>query len=377
MSSRQRWIAAFLLCLAASMSMAAADESDCSLSSLTDGIQKGLVVKKSADPRANYAMYVERKILLQEFFLHPAFYFMTGSASTSACAFPDSDPDAGIVGFGEDLLKAEVAQAGGPEYASSIAAIMAHEFAHLLQIKNGDVSSGAKHELQADYIAGWYMGRRAKFVPNSASQQSLQNIMRSFYAKGDYAMNDPSHHGTPDERVAAISAGFDHSNLRLPDAYAASLAFVSSAGSPRRADYDPLELADALRNIMKHQASGFADLRGPLDEDSKSTWIATTRLPSATRCVVEWRNKYQGSYSCVMAANLDQASAEGKWKQLVNDVHDRFASHWKTDDSQSSLSKRVVFTSPESDDVSLSVSIAKGTRWTGYDIEIEIPFDNY
>jgi hypothetical protein len=302
---------------------------------------------------------------------------MTGTASKSACAFPENDPEAGIVAFGEELLMAEVKQAGGPEFASSVPAIMAHEFAHLLQIKNGSVSRGSQSELQADYIAGWYMGRRAKFVPNSASQQSLQNIMRSFYAKGDYEMNDPSHHGTPDERVAAISAGFDHSNLRLPDAYAASISFVSSAGGLHRKDYDPLELADALRNIMKYQGSGFADLRGPLDEDSKSTWIATTLLPSATKCVVEWRNKYQGDYNCVMAANLDEASAEEKWKQLVNDVHTRFAGDWKTDDRQSSLPKRVVFTSPQSDDISVSVSLAKGTRRTGYNIEIEIPFDNY
>jgi len=120
-----------------SIAAVAADESDCSLASVTDGIQKGLIIKRSDDPVANHAMYLERKMLLSEFHLFPSFYFMTGKASTNACAFPEDDPDHGVVTFGEELLRKEVSDAGGPEYASSVPAIMAHEFAHLLQIKNG------------------------------------------------------------------------------------------------------------------------------------------------------------------------------------------------------------------------------------------------
>jgi hypothetical protein len=376
---------AVLLCFSLAALAHASDESDCSLSSVEEGIQKGIIIKKSDDQVANHAMYLERKTLLHIFHLFPAFYFMTGKGSRSACAFPESDPDRGIVTFGEELLRREVSDAGGPQYASSVPAIMAHEFAHLLQIKNGSTSTGPKYELQADYIAGWYMGRRAKLVPTTVSpQQSLQTIMRSFYAKGDYQLNDASHHGTPEERVGAISAGYRNSELQIPDMYRESLKFVAEMHEnmqPVDSDtgYDPLELSRALTEVMKHQPNRFADLRGKLDEDSKATWIATLKLPGAVRCVIEWRNEYQGNYDCDMTVSLDQGMAENSWKTLVDEVQKRYAKGWKRTDSTSSQStvKEVVFTNPSSDDISLKVAIAKSTLHRGYNVEIEIPFDNY
>jgi hypothetical protein len=379
-----RWATAGVFCLCLTTFSHSAALSECSLSSVTEGIQKGIIIKRSDDPVANHAMYLERKMLLQEFHLFPTFYFMTGRGSTNACAFPEDDPDRGVVTFGEELLRKEVSDAGGPEYASSVPAIMAHEFAHLLQIKNGSTLSGPKYELQADYIAGWYIGRRAKWISMSSSPKSLQTIMRSFYAKGDYELNDPSHHGTPDERVAAISAGYRNSELRMPDIYRESLKFVSathdsSTASGRVTPYDPLELSEVLAEVMTHQHNRFADLRGVLDEDSKATWIATIKLPNAARCVVEWRNQYQGDYTCEMATSLDQAMAEDTWKDLISDVQTEYAKGWKREDNGSgqSTSKNVVFTSPRSDDVSVKVAIAKSTLHRGYEVDIEIPFDNY
>lgn len=244
-----RWATAGLICLCLTAAAHSAVESDCSLSSVTEGIQKGIIIKRSDDPIANHAMYLERKMLLQEFHLFPTFYFMSGKGSTNACAFPDGDPDRGVVTFGEELLRKEVSDAGGPEYASSVPAIMAHEFAHLLQIQNGSTLVGPKYELQADYIAGWYVGRRAKWVPMSSSQRSLQTIMRSVYSKGDYEINDSSHHGTPDERVAAISAGYSNSQLQMRDIYRESLKFVSPTrdSSPACGERDPLRSVGIVR----------------------------------------------------------------------------------------------------------------------------------
>jgi hypothetical protein len=377
-------LAAILLCLFLGVAAFASDESDCSLTSVTEGIQRGVIIKHSNDPVANHAMYLERKMLLREFHLFPSFYFMTGKASTNACAFPEDDPDHGVVTFGEELLRQEVRDAGGPEYASSVPAIMAHEFAHLLQIKNGSTLSGPKYELQADYIAGWYIGRRAKWVPLTSSQRSIQTIMRSFYAKGDYALNDASHHGTPEERVAAISAGYQNAELRMPDMYRESMKFVSSVHNDRTGtevitSYDPSELTKVLAEVMTHQRNKFADLREKLDEDSKSTWIAKVKLPSAARCVVEWRNDYQGNYSCEMATSLEQAIAEDQWKGLIRDLQGGYAKGWKREDSGGSQStfKEVVFTSPQSDDVSVKINVAKSTLHRGYEVDIEIPFDNY
>jgi hypothetical protein len=373
-----------LFCLVLGLSAFASDESECSFASVTEGIQKGLIIKRSDDPVANHAMYLERKMLLREFHLFPSFYFMTGKASTNACAFPEDDPDHGVVTLGEELLRKEVSDAGGPEYASSVPAIMAHEFAHLLQIKNGTALSGQKYELQADYIAGWYVGRRTKYVPLTSSQRSIQTIMHSFYAKGDYDLNEPSHHGTPEERVAAISAGYQNAELRMPDMYRESLKFVSSVhnsstGTQNVTSYDPSELAKSLAEVVADQSNRFANLKGLLDEDSKSTWIAKVKLPSATRCVVEWRNQYQGNYNCEMATSLDPAIAEDNWKNLVSEMQGGYAKGWKREDSGGGQStfKEVVFTNPRSDDVSVKINVAKSTLHRGYEVDIEIPFDNY
>lgn len=378
------WTIALFLSLLLVTPAYATDESECSLSSMEEGVERGIIIAKSGDQVADHAMYVERKSLLQEFHLFPAFYFMTGKGSTNACAFPDkTDPDRGTVTFGEELLRREVSAAGGPEYASSVPAIMAHEFGHLLQIKNGNTATGSKYELQADYIAGWYMGRRTKLVPTTVtSQQSLETIMRSFYDKGDYQLNDPSHHGTPNERVAAISAGYRNSQLSIPDMYRESLKYVSEGTDNTQPDdsntpYDPTELSSGLAEVMKHQANKFADLRGNLDEDSKATWIATLKLPGADRCVVEWRNQYQGNYNCDMTVSLDQAMAEDSWRKLVAVVQKRYAKGWKREDRNVGTSKEVVFTNPGSDDVSVKVGIAKSSLHRGYDVEIELPFDDY
>jgi len=241
-----------------------------------------------------------------------------------------------------------------------------------------------KYELQADYIAGWYIGRRRKWVPLTSSQRSIQTIMRSFYAKGDYELNEPSHHGTPEERVAAISAGYANAELRIPDLYRESLRFVSNVHNDMTAQqtitsYDPLELAKVLAEIMTHQSNKFADLRGQLDEDSKSVWIATVKLPSASRCVVQWRNKYQGNYNCEMATSLDQAIAENNWKDLIRDVQGGYAKGWKREDSGGGQStfKEVVFTNQQADDVSIKINVTKSTLHRGYEVDIEIPFDNF
>ena len=164
--------------------------------------------------------------------------------------------------------------------------------------------------------------------------------------------------------------------------YRESLKFVSGGidnTSPDESNtpYDPSELSSGLAEVMKHQASKFADLRGNLDEGSKATWIATLKLPGADRCVVEWRNQYQGNYNCDMTFSLDQAMAEDSWRKLVAVVQMRYAKGWKREDSDVGTSKDVVFTNPSVDGVSVRIAIAKSSLHRGFDVEIEVPFDDY
>jgi hypothetical protein len=58
-------------------------------------------------------------------------------------------------------------------------------------------------ELEADAFSGFYMG-----VGKSYSWGSIDNYFSGVASFGDYNFNDPSHHGTPQERLAAVQLCF-------------------------------------------------------------------------------------------------------------------------------------------------------------------------
>lgn len=154
--------------------------------------------------------------LRSEFGILPELYYMMGSATRNAYASSEKNSlfSAGTVFLGRDLLLAELApsEQGYP----AIAGILAHEFAHVLQMmRNGSISNSAMVELHADYLAGYYLGRRG-YVP----KEDVGLFARSLYTAGDpegyYDMPD---HGTGDQRVAAMLAGYHHPGLTLNQAF--------------------------------------------------------------------------------------------------------------------------------------------------------------
>jgi hypothetical protein len=59
-------------------------------------------------------------------------------------------------------------------------------------------------ELHADFFAGYFAGARK--LENPAFPAAVFAANR--YAHGDF-VTSPTHHGTPDERAAAVVRGFD------------------------------------------------------------------------------------------------------------------------------------------------------------------------
>jgi hypothetical protein len=369
---------ATLSCLAIFVAhVAAAQDTECSVSAVADGIRSGTLKKQTDDPITNRVILNERLLLIQEFRLSPTFYFMSGSDASKACAIAENiDPThikGGAIAFGISLLDKEVRAAGGYQNVLSVPAIMAHEFAHLLQYRNDSALVGVQFELQADYLAGWYMGRRAKLVASGGSDRVLHSVMKTFYDKGDYDFNDPQHHGTPEERMTAISEGFKTSDLLLTDAYARSLQFIANNNSQKggASPIVPNAFAAALRDIIKQSSNKFADLHGALRTDHQHTWIATTTLPSALRCEVEEKNGYEGNYNCVMAQNMDETAIRSAWSDLAEVVQRHFPD-WRVE----TLPDLKVFHSPQSGDVTISVRAAKSVV-TGRQLEVEVAYDNY
>ncbi len=132
-----------------------------------------------------------------------------------------SHPD-GYVVFGVAMMASELKRTNYTGYTIPI--IMAHEFGHVVQFRNGISHPGKLQELQADYFAGWYMGKRERNKPEG--QDVVIGAARTFFGLGEYDFSSKDHHGTPDERKAAIFEGYLDYRLSLQEAIAHSETYV-------------------------------------------------------------------------------------------------------------------------------------------------------
>jgi len=82
--------------------------------------------------------------------------------------------------------------------------VMAHEWGHQIQYALGDswlnAPTVAPKELEADMFSGFYL-----LIGKSTSD--LSSTIANAFALGDWEFNNPSHHGTPAQRGAAVLAG--------------------------------------------------------------------------------------------------------------------------------------------------------------------------
>lgn len=151
-----------------------------------------------------------RLLLNQAYAASPAFAFFDDSASANAYATPADvipwERGTGSVLFGIRLMTEEIA-ADPATWGSALTLIMAHEWAHIKQYMLTGPLPAPAAELHGDFIAGWFLGLLNRqsggmsINPNSAAA--------SVFNKGDFAFNSPQHHGTPQQRVGALAAGYE------------------------------------------------------------------------------------------------------------------------------------------------------------------------
>ena len=146
--------------------------------------------------------------------VRPRFYIFDDGGRPNAAATlhkirPNSD---GTVVFGRTLLTKELYR--GPYAKISVAGIMAHEYAHILQLKSGAGNVRVVYlELHADCMAGWYLWR------SRGGRVQIQPFAQSLYEKGDFAYWSRKHHGTPRQRMTAMIAGYRAGDLNRNQAY--------------------------------------------------------------------------------------------------------------------------------------------------------------
>ena len=95
--------------------------------------------------------------------------------------------------------------------------ILAHEWGHQVQFKNyGDwypegaakdeAESTRYTELEADFLAAYYMTHKRGATYNWKRVEGFFNL---FFQIGDCGFDNPGHHGTPIQRLAAAQLGFE------------------------------------------------------------------------------------------------------------------------------------------------------------------------
>jgi hypothetical protein len=117
----------------------------------------------------------------------------------------------GTVLFGKRYFMRAMEVPESPEV--NVIATCAHEFGHIVQYKHGlkdrlmqGQTTVKRAELNADFFAGYFAGARKLEKPEFPAAVFAANR----YAHGDFH-SSRGHHGTPDERAAAIVRGFETS----------------------------------------------------------------------------------------------------------------------------------------------------------------------
>jgi hypothetical protein len=169
------------------------------------------LIETSGDPTLD--RYLGRALvrIATSFQVRPGFGFIDDSAAENAYATPETriDGTTGTVLMGTNLFHRVMASFDDAGVA--VLAVCAHEFGHIYQFGSGwDRTMGAMDltvrpvELHADFLAGYFLATRKADLPDL----NLQGAGRLIDSLGDTAFNDHGHHGTPQERVAAIEGGY-------------------------------------------------------------------------------------------------------------------------------------------------------------------------
>ena len=164
----------------------------------------------SGDRDFDRALAETLAFLSDRFFVLPSFAFFSepGSSNAFASSTRRMGRSDGDVLFGRKLFQEIMSGREHPEIG--IVSVCAHEFGHIAQDKFGVynrlVGSNRRVkrlELHADFLSGYFAGiRRLQHPKYPAATFALTQ-----FGLGDYS-DDIEHHGTPDERGAAVVAGY-------------------------------------------------------------------------------------------------------------------------------------------------------------------------
>jgi hypothetical protein len=192
------------------------------------------LILKSGDPEFDYALAQTLSRLADTFQVLPGFAFYRDDATPNAraTALKRMARTDGTIFFGLQYLKRLLSRAESPD--AVVAEVCAHEFAHIAQYKHGlrdalvtGQPTSRRVELHADFLAGYFAGVRKLERPDYPAAV----FAAAAHAAGDRNVRGRSHHGTPDERAAAVVRGFEiayHERRPFAEAIRTGVQYVSA-----------------------------------------------------------------------------------------------------------------------------------------------------
>lgn len=102
----------------------------------------------------------------------------------------------------------------------AVAFVVAHEYAHNVQDEVGILDANlpvVNTELQADCLAGVWAN--SAYYAGILEAGDIEEGIAVTQALGDFEFSDPDHHGTPDQRTTAFSAGYNSGSTARCQSY--------------------------------------------------------------------------------------------------------------------------------------------------------------
>lgn len=184
-----------------------------------------LLSQSSGNPFVDGFVIAEAKKASQFFSVNGTLYFLNDLGAPNAYARETSPFCSGsscnfsptvMIGVGILNRTLNDPSTGRP----AMRGIIAHEIGHVLQMFNGCRLRGVKMEIQADFLAGYYL-----------SSQNVSNMGLQQFATLLKSLASPTH-GSAEDRIGMMRAGAIASSLNLSRAYALSLEILNTGLFP-------------------------------------------------------------------------------------------------------------------------------------------------
>lgn len=184
----------------------AATAAGCGAAQLARRSRPRRAVVSSGSPEIDRFIPEEIKELTSQFHVYPSFEFIDDEGAGEALTLRNSGGTQGsLVQLGTSLIS-QIRLTDVSAWRIAVLGIVAHEWAHAFQYASSFRERTYLWETHADYMAGWYLGKR---IDSRGNRPDPAPFAEFLYRKGNLTgFFDKDHYGSPSQRKDAMLGGF-------------------------------------------------------------------------------------------------------------------------------------------------------------------------